>query len=273
MNTNVKILLIVPNLLLLVLICSAQTKDHTPALNRIYKKITTDEERAQLAAENPEETFLAGNEIFGQDSTPVANQNTNEDLPIGNVMQYDELAETQENTTTAEIYQVMEFHDFENPIDNDPSKPVKESGNVIMMEEYDPVIAAQPVAPTTSVETKTASNATFVESSSTTSVETNIDVTPTSSVTSEEMTTKSVAAPISTMYQIQLGYFGNIDNANRMVEKTKTQYSEPISIAEDYKKGKVYYRVLLGGFDNLKDAQKLYRTIRKNGAKATIKKQ
>ena len=273
MNTNVKILLIVPNLLMLVFFANAQTKDHTPALNRIYKKITTEEERAQLAAENPNEPFLAGDEVFAQDTTPVADQNSSEELPVTNVLQYDDIRDTKEEVTTAEIYQVMEFNEFKNPVDNDPSKPVKESSHVIMMEEYDPVIAAQPVVETTSIKSTTTSNSTSVESNTTTSVKTSSDLTNSLSTTSTEVTSKSTPELVSTKYQIQLGYFGNIENATRMVEKAKTQYSESVTMVEDYKKGKVYYRVLLGGFDDLKDAQKLYRIVRKNGSQATIKKQ
>ena len=242
--------------------------DHSRALHRIYKKITTPEERAKLAAENPDETFLKGDEVFEEEPAEEITETQSEDLPFGNVVEYDEFSQTNEDVSTAEIYQVMEYDDFKNPTDNDPSKtPVIESENVIEMEEYDPVIAAQPVTETTSVEsTPSAIPSTSVESPTE-------STTNSLSTTSVEYTPTSSSTLVSTQYQIQLGYFGNVKNATRLSEKAKSQYSEPVSIVEDYKKGEVYYRVLLGGFDDLNDAQKLYQAIRKNGAKATIKKQ
>ncbi len=275
MNTKFKYLLILASSFLLSNAGFSQTEspkgasdDHTPALNRIYKKITTPEERTKLAAENPEETFLKGEEVFEDKPAAKITETQSEDLPFGNVVEYDEVKKAEEAVTTAEIYQVMEYDDFKNPIDNDTSKrPVIESEHVIEMEEYEPVIAAQPVMKPTSVEsTSNATPSTSVESPTE-------SITPSSSTTSVQYGPTPSSTLISTKYQIQLGYFSNVENATRLSEKAKAQYSESVSIVEDYKKGKVYYRVLLGGFDSLNEAQQLYRTVRKSGSKATIKKQ
>lgn len=281
MDTNVKYLLIIAISFLLIGDGFSQTEtpkggtdDHTSALNKIYKKITTPEERAKLAAENPDETFLKGEEVFEEAPAEEVTKTQAEDLPFGNVVEYKEFSQNDENVSTSEIYQIMEYDDFKNPIDNDTSKrPVIESEMVIEMEEYEPVVTAQ-----SDIETPSTTTSTTFEPSVTPATTTSVEspqesITPSLSTTSVENLPTSSGSLVSTKYQIQLGYFGDIENANRLVEKAKTQYSEPVTITEDYKKEKVFYRVLLGGFDDLKDAQKLYRTVRKNGTKATIKKQ
>ncbi|HFC00892.1 MAG TPA: SPOR domain-containing protein [Phaeodactylibacter sp.] len=258
MNPKNKYQFILPFFFLFAVGASAQNisdiDKETHLLEMIYLDMTTPEERQELLSENPNEPFLVGTisrpEIA--DSVP----NIKDDGTIIRVMQPEDFIAIQaqdhsyDNTTSGivkydDFSVIQEPEKFEGevatPIGSAPSTPPK----TIEMVDYQPVIAAK------------------------TSIDRADNHSSTSSLT--PATTNPTSTKKKINYQVQLGYFKNLKYAIRLSEKTKKQYSEPVEIAEDYQKDGVYYRVLIGKFDNLRDAQKLFTTIKQKGQRAALK--
>lgn len=305
MNSILKYLLILPNLLLLIVAGFSQTKstkavsrDHTDALSRIYAEITSEEERAELAAENPDEIFLTGTEEFESALSEKLAETQTEELPFGDIVKNDENNKTADNIASPEIEQVKEFKNLKKPIEKDLSKTtIANAETPIKSVAPKVVVPTQPVSEPTSVEStivvsmpsrsNNSSSPTYVELKVvrpvTTYIDSNIATTTTttiknskksinrsSSKTYVEYSSGSKPTFGSGKYQIQLGYFESAGAANQLAEQLKSRYYEPVTIAEDSSKGTVSYRVLLGDYEKVSDAQILFRTLRNNGAEATI---
>lgn len=76
----------------------------------------------------------------------------------------------------------------------------------------------------------------------------------------------------TTNYQVQIGYFSTFENAMKMVKRSEKIYDFPISISEEFKDKKTYYRVYLGEFANYKAAKSEYDKIKMAGRRASIRK-
>ena len=322
MKSILKYLLILPILLLLTVAGFSQTKttkavsrDHTDALSLIYAEITSEEERAELAAENPDEIFLTGAEAFESALSEELAATQTEKPSFGDIVEKDlsktAIAKTERTIESVAPKVVVPTQTVRKPtsvksnvVVNTPSK----SKNLPSPTYIKSPSKSKVVAPKVVVPSQPASEPTFVESTMvvdmpsssnnsssptyvelkvvrpvTTYIDSNIATTTTttrknskksinrsSSKTYVEYSSGSKPTLGSGKYQIQLGYFESASEANQLAEQLRSKYYEPVTIAEDFSKGTVSYRVLLGDYEKVSDAQILFRTLRNNGAEATI---
>lgn len=350
MNSILKYLLILPILLSLIVAGFSQTKlakagprDHTDALSQIYAEITSEEERAELAEENPDEIFLTGEEVFESALSEELAVTQTKELPFGDIVEKDKPNKTDNRIASSKSNRVKE--NLKKPIKKDltktriaktkrtikssapkvvvPTQPVRKptatKSNVVVNAPSksknlpSPTYVESPskskvVAPTIAAPTQPVSEPTFVESTMvvsipnssnnsssptyvelkvvrpvTTYIDSNIETITTatrkkskksisrsSSKTYVEYSAGAMPTFGSGKYQIQLGYFESAIEANQLAEQLRSKYYEPVTIAEDSSKRTVSYRVLLGDYEKFSDAQILFRTLRNNGAEATI---
>lgn len=62
-------------------------------------------------------------------------------------------------------------------------------------------------------------------------------------------------------YRMQMGIFENFENAFEKVQKLKTTFLEPIIVVNDYKNDKVRYKVMMGEFSTLSEAESFRKIL------------
>jgi len=85
---------------------------------------------------------------------------------------------------------------------------------------------------------------------------------------------KSPAPQTKTVFSVQIGFFGNLKNAESLAEKMK-QKGYPVSLKkEENVGGKTSYRVVVGKFSSRKEAaEQAADILRKEGMKAILYKE
>ena len=96
------------------------------------------------------------------------------------------------------------------------------------------------------------------------------------STASKTVVLENTASPLEDtsmpLWNIQVGYYKQFENAIQKSERMKRKYHHRFSIVESYKNNEVHYRVLMGEFKNLSEAKKVYKIVKRNGDRAAIKK-
>lgn len=72
------------------------------------------------------------------------------------------------------------------------------------------------------------------------------------------------------VYTVQVGSYGDRKNARDVRKKVSRIVRDRVRVESHDSGGDTYYRVRIGHFDNRKEAEKVYRIIRKRGYKADI---
>lgn len=63
-------------------------------------------------------------------------------------------------------------------------------------------------------------------------------------------------------YKVQVGVYDNFDSANAKVKEIKETFIEPVIVLNDYRNGKVLFKVMLGQFDSISEADSFVKILR-----------
>lgn len=73
-----------------------------------------------------------------------------------------------------------------------------------------------------------------------------------------------------TMYRMQMGVFSTIEGAGIKSDELKQQFIDKVTIVEQEKEGKVYYKVLLGEFTTLNEAKSFKKILEEQFQLASV---